>query len=91
MRWRVELSKESQKQLSDFPRDVGDRLERAIDEFEEKDESQWSNVKALQGREWKARNYRNIFRKFYDRGVVETLAILIKSKDCVKRATPSLS
>lgn len=55
MRWRVELSKESQKQLSDFPRDVRDRLERAIDEFEQKDESQWSNVKALQGREWKGR------------------------------------
>ncbi len=87
MRWRVELSKESQKQLSDFPRDVRNRLQGAIDEFEQKDESQWSNVKALQGREWKGRfrkrvgDYRIIFRKFYDRGVVEISAILIKSKD----------
>jgi hypothetical protein len=32
-----------------------ERLERAIDEFEEKDESQWTNIKALRGPEWKGR------------------------------------
>jgi mRNA-degrading endonuclease RelE of RelBE toxin-antitoxin system len=87
MRFRVELSKEAQKQLGGFPRDVRVRIERAIDEFEEKDDSQWSNVKALQGPEWKGRfrkrvgAYRIIFQKFTDRAVVEISAILIKSKD----------
>jgi mRNA-degrading endonuclease RelE of RelBE toxin-antitoxin system len=87
MRYRVELSTEAQKQLSRFPRDVRERMERAIDEFEEKNDSQWSNIKALQGAEWKGRlrkkvgPYRIIFIKFPSRGVVEISAILIKSKD----------
>jgi mRNA-degrading endonuclease RelE of RelBE toxin-antitoxin system len=34
MRFRVELSKEAQKQLGRFPCDVRERIERAIDEFE---------------------------------------------------------
>jgi mRNA-degrading endonuclease RelE of RelBE toxin-antitoxin system len=38
MRFRVELSDESHKQLSRFPRDVRERIERAIDEFEGKDD-----------------------------------------------------
>jgi mRNA-degrading endonuclease RelE of RelBE toxin-antitoxin system len=86
MRWRVELSREAEKHLSKFPRDVRDRIERAIDEFEEKDESQWSNVKALHGPEWKGRfrkrvgAYRIIFRRFPERGAVEVSAILIRSK-----------
>jgi mRNA-degrading endonuclease RelE of RelBE toxin-antitoxin system len=90
MRYRVELSTEAQKQLSNFPRDVRERLERAIDEFEAKDDSQWSNVKALQGAQWKGRYrrkvgpYRIIFRKFPGRTVVELSAILIKSKDTYK-------
>jgi mRNA-degrading endonuclease RelE of RelBE toxin-antitoxin system len=90
MRFRVELSREAEKQLSRFPRDVRDRLERVIDELEEKDDSQWSNVKALQGAEWKGRcrkkvgAYRIIFIKFPGRGVVEISAILIKSKDTYK-------
>jgi hypothetical protein len=48
-------------------------MERALDEFEEKDDSRWSNIKALQGAAWKARlrkkvgPYRIIFRKFLDR------------------------
>jgi hypothetical protein len=53
MRFRVELYREAQKQLSQFPRDVRERMEHAIDEFEEKDDSQWSNIKVLQGAEWK--------------------------------------
>ena len=36
MRFRVELSSDAQKQLARFPRDVRERFERAIDEFEEK-------------------------------------------------------
>jgi mRNA-degrading endonuclease RelE of RelBE toxin-antitoxin system len=87
MPWSVEVAGEAEKQLSKFPRNVQGRIKRAINEFEEKDESQWSNVKALQGPEWKGRfrkrvgAYRIIFRKFPDRGVVEVSAILIKSKD----------
>lgn len=90
MRYRVELSPDAAKQLSHFPRDVRDRLERAIDEFEAKDDTQWSNVKALQGAQWKGRYrrkvgpYRIIFRKFPERGVAEISAILIKSKDTYK-------
>ena len=87
MRFRVEVSRDAQKQLSRFPRDVRERMEHAIDEFEEKDDSQWSNIKALQGPEWKGRlrktvgPYRIIFRKFPDRAMVEISAILLKSKD----------
>jgi mRNA-degrading endonuclease RelE of RelBE toxin-antitoxin system len=55
MAFSVELSSEAQKQLAQFPRDVRDRIERAIDEFETRDEAQWSNVKALRGPEWKGR------------------------------------
>lgn len=87
MTWRVDLSTEAKEQLVRFPRHVRERLERAIDEFEIKDESQWSNIKALHGPAWKGRlrkkvgPYRIIFRKFPDRGVLEISAILIKSKD----------
>jgi len=87
MRFRVELSREAQKQLAQFPRDIRERIEHAIDELEERDDPQWSNLKALQGPEWKGRirktvgPYRIIFMKFPDRGVVEISAILIRSKD----------
>jgi len=87
MRYRVEVSDQAQKQLSKFPRKVRDRIEATIDELEEKDDSQWSNIKALQGPQWKGRlrkrvgAYRIIFIKYPDRGVVEISAILIKSKD----------
>jgi len=87
MRYRVEVSSESEEQLSKFPRNIRDRLERAIDELEEKDDSHWSNIKALQGSQWKGRlrkrvgDYRIILRKFPERGVVEISAILIKAKD----------
>jgi mRNA-degrading endonuclease RelE of RelBE toxin-antitoxin system len=86
MRWRAELSDEAQEQLERLPRNVRDRISRAIDEFEATDDSQWSNIKALQGQEWKGRlrkrvgPYRVIFRKVTARGVVEISAILIKSK-----------
>jgi mRNA-degrading endonuclease RelE of RelBE toxin-antitoxin system len=87
MRYRAELSREADEQLAKFPRKVRDRLERAIDELEERDDSQWSNVKALQGTQWKGGfrkrvgPYRIILRKFPERGVVEISAILIKAKD----------
>ncbi len=86
MRWRVELSREAQEQRARLPRDVRKRIDRAVDEFETKDESQWSNIKALRGPDWKGRfrkkvgPYRIIFMKFPDDGVVEISAILIRSK-----------
>jgi len=86
MRWRVEISDDAEKQLARFPRNIRDRIERAIDEFEEKEDSQWSNIKALQGSEWKGclrkrlGPYRIIFRKFSERAIVEISAILVKSK-----------
>jgi mRNA-degrading endonuclease RelE of RelBE toxin-antitoxin system len=86
MRWHAELSEEAQEQLARFPRNVRNRVSRAIDEFEAKDESQWSNIKALQGPEWKGRlrkrvgPYRIIFRKYPERGAVAISAILVKSK-----------
>src|ERR1022692_937161 len=55
MTWHADLSREAQKQLARLSRDVRERIVRAIDEFEEKDDSQWSNIKALQGPEWKGR------------------------------------
>jgi len=69
MTWRVEVSNEAQQHLAGIPRNIRVRLRRAIEEFEAKDESQWSNIKALQGPEWKGRfrkkvgPYRIIFRK----------------------------
>lgn len=87
MRFRVELSREAERQLLQLPRDARDRVERSIDEFEQKEDSQWSNIKALQGPEWKGRcrkrvgPYRLIFMKFPERGIVEISAILIRSKD----------
>jgi mRNA-degrading endonuclease RelE of RelBE toxin-antitoxin system len=87
VRYRVELSTEAQKQLSRFPNDVQERMERAIDELAANDDSLWSNVKALQGTAWKGRlrkkvgQYRIIFMKFPSRGVVEVSAILVRSKD----------
>lgn len=90
MRYRVEVSDKAQEQISRFPRDVQERMERAIDELETRDDSQWGNVKALQGAQWKGRfrkrvgAYRIIFRKYPGRGVVEISAILIRSKDTYK-------
>jgi mRNA-degrading endonuclease RelE of RelBE toxin-antitoxin system len=87
MRYRVEVSDQAHEQLSRFPRDVQERMKRAIDELETNDDSQWSNVKALQGAQWKGRfrkrvgAYRIIFRKFPDRGVAAISAVIIKSKD----------
>ena len=87
MRYRVELSAEAQKQFAKLPRDVRDRIESEIDEMEERDDSLWSNMKALQGSEWKGfyrkriGSYRIIFTKVPARGVAEIAAILIKSKD----------
>ena len=87
MRYRVELSTEAQKQLTKLPRDMRDRIENEIDEMDERDDSLWSNTKALQGSEWKGfyrkrvGSYRIIFTKVPSRAVAEIAAILIKSKD----------
>ena len=87
MLYRVELSTEAQKQLARLPRHVMERIVSEIDEMEERDDSLWSNTKALQGSEWKGfyrkriGSYRIIFMKVPARGVAEISAILIRSKD----------
>lgn len=48
MLFRVEASREAERQLSKFPRKVRDRIERAIGNLEERDDSQWSS-KAIPG------------------------------------------
>lgn len=86
MRWHVDLSDDARKQLLKLPRDAQGRIERAIDELDQQDDSLWSNIKALHGPEWKGRfrkkvgSYRIVFRKFSERGIVEISAILIRSK-----------
>jgi mRNA-degrading endonuclease RelE of RelBE toxin-antitoxin system len=86
MSWHADLSREAQKQLARLSPDVRARMVRSIDEFEERDDSQWSNIKALDGPEWKGRfrnkvgPYRIIFMKHPDRGIVEISAILLRSK-----------
>lgn len=87
MNWRVDLSKDAQKQILKLPREVQSRVERAINEFETEDESRWTNVKALQGSQWKGYyrkrlgDYRIIFEKSHNHGIVEISAVLVKSKD----------
>jgi mRNA-degrading endonuclease RelE of RelBE toxin-antitoxin system len=87
MRYRFDLSGEARRQLARLPRDAQERVGRALDEMGATDDSQWSNVKALQGAAWKGRfrkkigPYRMIFIKFPVRGVAEVSAILIRSKD----------
>jgi mRNA-degrading endonuclease RelE of RelBE toxin-antitoxin system len=39
MRWLVEISGNAEEQLAQFPRNARDRISRAIDEFEAKDDS----------------------------------------------------
>jgi mRNA-degrading endonuclease RelE of RelBE toxin-antitoxin system len=86
MRFRFELSNDAQRQLSSLPREVQERIARAVDEMEKLDDSQWSNVKALQGPAWRGRfrkkvgPYRIIFSKFPDAAAVIS-GIVIRSKD----------
>ena len=76
MRWRAELSREAEEQLFRFPGDVRERMIRVIDEFEEKDDSQWKGFFRK-----KVGPYRIIFKKVRDHALVWIFAILIKAKD----------
>ncbi len=84
MAWAVELSREAEKELERLPRDIRERLGRAIDEMET--DPFRSNVKALKGHEWKGRyrkkvgSYRIIFTADQQRRTVGISAILIRSK-----------
>jgi mRNA-degrading endonuclease RelE of RelBE toxin-antitoxin system len=86
VRYHIEISDEAEGQLRRSPRTVRKRLGRAIDELDRNDDSLWTNVKALQGPQWKGRlrkrigDYRIILRKFPERRVAEISAILIRSK-----------
>lgn len=87
MTWRVEISNEALKQFQKLPAEGQARIGRAFDEFEERPERQWSNVKALQGPEWKGRfrkkvgPYRIIFETRPSEAKVWVSAILLRSKD----------
>lgn len=87
MNWRFELSRLAKEQLARLPKDAQERIARAIDEMERRDDRQWSNVKALHGAAWKGRYrkragpFRIVFEKFPDEGLVSISAILIRAKD----------
>jgi mRNA-degrading endonuclease RelE of RelBE toxin-antitoxin system len=84
MDWTVELSREAEKDLVRLPRDVRERLVRAIDEMEI--DPFRSNVKALKGPEWKGRyrkkagSYRIIFTADRQTKTLGISAIVIRSK-----------
>ena len=84
MAWLVELSRDAERDLERFPRDVRDRLKRAIDELEINPFR--SNVKPLKGPQWKGRYrrrvgpYRIIFKADPHQKRISISAILIKSK-----------
>ena len=84
MAWAVELSREAEKDLVRIPRDVRERLARAIDEMEI--DPFRSNVKALKGPEWRGRyrkkvgSYRIIFTADPEKKTVGISAIVIRSK-----------
>jgi len=84
MAWAIELSREAEKDLVRFPRDVKERLARAVDEMEI--DPFRSNVKALKGPEWKGRyrnkvgSYRIIFTADRETKTVGMSAIVIRSK-----------
>jgi len=53
MGWTVDLSRDAESELRRLPRDIRERMERAIDDMER--DPFRSNVKALKGPEWKGR------------------------------------
>lgn len=90
MRYRFDVSGPAQRQLARLPRVIQERIARVVDEMEGLDDSQWSNVKALQGPAWKGRfrkrvgPYRVIFTKLPDIATTVISGILIRSEDTYK-------
>src|SRR5205823_3607092 len=84
MSWAIELSREAQKDLEGFPKNIRDRLVRAFDDME--DDPFRSNVKLLKGSQWEGRYrkkvgpYRIIFMADRKNRKVEVSTIVIRSK-----------
>lgn len=88
MNWCSELSREAEKQLVRFPRDIQERLARAIDALEV--DPFRGDVISLKGKEWQGRyrkrigRYRIIFMAHRDTRVIEISAILVRGEQTYK-------
>lgn len=84
MNWRAELSHEAERQLARLPRDIQQRIGRAIDELEH--DPFRGDIIPLKGRKWQGRyrkrvgRYRIIFTPHRPEGIVEISAILIRDE-----------
>ncbi len=84
MTWRSELSHDAERQLARLPRDVQQRIARALDEIET-DPFQ-GDVIPLKGRRWQGRyrkrvgRYRIIFMLYRAEQIVEISAIVVRDE-----------
>jgi len=84
MNWHSELSDEAERQLKRLPRDVQQRIGRAIDELEA--DPFRGDVIPLKGRKWRGRyrkrvgRYRIIFVPHHDTRRIEISAILLRDE-----------
>ncbi len=84
MSWTIRLSREAERQISEFPRDRQRTIQWAIDRME-RDPFQ-GDVQPLNGKKWKGRyrkvvgRYRLIFIPFHRKRIVEISAILLRNE-----------
>jgi mRNA interferase RelE/StbE len=84
MSWRAELSDTAERQLKRLPRDVQQRMGRAIDDLEA--DPFRGDVIPLKGRRWQGRyrkrvgRYRIIFALHHAEHIVEISAILLRDE-----------
>ena len=84
MNWHAELSDEAERQLKRLPRDVQQRIGRAIDALEA--DPFRGDVIPLKGRKWRGRYrkrvgwYRIIFVPHHDTRRIEISAILLRDE-----------
>ena len=84
MSWHAELSDAAERQLKRLPRDVGQRMGRAIDDLEA--DPFRGDVIPLKGRRWQGRyrkrvgRYRIIFALHQAERIVEVSAILLRDE-----------
>ena len=84
MSWRAELSDTAERQFKRLPRDVQQRMGRAIDDLEA--DPFRGDVISLKGRRWQGRyrkrvgRYRIIFVLHHAEHIVEVSAILLRDE-----------